>query len=244
MSDRTSFIISLLLHVGIFLYLIVSPRARYITPQKYIPLSIVPDTVTVPTPPPETPKPEPTKKKLSKDTIRELQEKLRKRKTPTRKPTRRPKPTKRPTRKPTPTRTPPPTPPGTLIPLTELDKITQPAVTPIVDAATDTVPLYIEDNTGYDFSAYGQVLINQLWRNWRPPTISPPEQMDYATIVTFTVHKDGTVTDLGIRESSGWILMDQTVKEAVQRANPVERLPVTFTSGSIKVRVRFVLPYK
>ena len=99
------------------------------------------------------------------------------------------------------------------------------------------------DVPGYDFSGYGAILMNQLRRHWRPPSVRPPEMKDHAAHASFIIHKDGSITDIQIAISSGWPLMDQTVREGIQRAMPAPSLPPTYSAGSIRVRVRFVLPF-
>jgi protein TonB len=102
--------------------------------------------------------------------------------------------------------------------------------------------LEIAGEGGYDFSSYGYTLSFSLRRNWRPPTIRPPEKKDYSAVVSFSVAKNGSISEIRIVESSGWLVLDRTVEEAVQRSNPFVSLPLTYTSGSVQVKVRFVLP--
>ena len=162
---------------------------------------------------------------------------------PTKRPTRRPTtiPTRKPTQTPRPTVTPIPTREPNMIPIEQLNQ-PQPAAQSINAASSDQPILFESGDPGFDFSGYGRILVNQLTRFWRPPSTAPPESRDYAAYVSFTVFRDGTITDLKIVGSSGWPYMDRTVIEAVKRANPVDPLPPTYSSASVKVRVKFNLP--
>jgi len=294
MKDRTSIIISLLLHVGLISFFLMSPHARFRMPQGgggFVSVPIInnpapsqPQVAQAQPPKPEPPqlepkleiKPEKEKPKLSDDLIRSLQDKLKR--TPTKKPepTRSPQPTPRQAAKPTPSRTPQPTrtPIPTLpnmIPLEQMDKtpsmIAQagPTPTPGYSGITPGVGipgpaganaggigtggngmggLEIAGEGGYDFSSYGYAISLSLRKNWRPPTNRPPEKKDYTAVVSFFISKDGSVSNIQIVESSGWLYLDQTVKEAVERSSRFESLPLTYTSGSVQVKVRFVLPQK
>lgn len=293
MNDRTSIIISAILHLGLISYFLFAPHSRFVVPQGGGGIGIAMTMPNVPPaqpqakaqiPKPEPPKPQPKeeikpekpKPQLSEDTIRELQDKLKaptpKKPTP-QKPvnTRTPQPTKNPTVKSTPTRAPTPTrtPAPKINNMVPLENITTnpaanaasitksasdfgKAVGPSVGGTSAGYPglsgkgggLYIEGQGGYDFTGYGSLINLFLARNWRPPSVRPPENRDYAAVVGFTVFKEGTISNINIIESSGWVVMDQTVKEAVERSSPMEPLPMSYTADNIQVRVQFVLPQK
>ncbi len=250
MNDRTAFILSLCIHLGLFTTLIVSTWSHFRMPQKYVPIELVPIEEEKPKPEPEQPpEPEPEKvekkPKLSPEAIQMMKNRLKKLKTPTRTPvpTKKRKPTVPPTPKPKPTatRTPYPTLSATLIPLEEMSRTITPKPASAVTSAS-SYQISIEGDPDFDFSGYIGILNRLLQQAWRPPSVRPPEERDYVTIISFTIYRDGTISNIQMESSSGWMLLDQTVREAVKRASPLEPLPQTYSSGQIRVRVPFVLP--
>lgn len=263
MKDRTAILISVILHVGLLLYLTMTPKAQFLVPDKFIPISVnevvPPPKVNTPKPEPpkqDTPKPEPTvkKKEPDLDKIKEmLKEKLTP--TPTRKPTEKPtpKPTQKPTPKPTPaptrtptvapTRTPTsiPTPEFTKIPLTEMGAVATPSITSI----TDFMPSIQQDPNAapYNFNSYASRLNFALARAWQRPQALPPELKDYITVISFDISRSGVISNIKIDHSSGWPLMDQTVYEAVQRAQ-IPPLPSDYTANTIRAVAPFLIRNK
>ncbi|RJP25431.1 MAG: TonB family protein [Candidatus Omnitrophota bacterium] len=261
MNDRTAFFASFALHIGLFLSLIITTWANYRIPQQFVPVELVPMEIEKQQPQPEPPQPEPLieekpddkKPKLSEDAIQMMKDQLNKLKTPTKTPTptKSPKPTVRPTiSKPTvtpaPTRTPIPTLAATMIPLENLTQSSTPIPASQQAASTAENPyeIFIEGDSDYDFSSYKGTINRLLQRAWRPPTALPPERRDHIAVVSFTIYRDGTTANIEMESSSGWALLDQTVREAVKRASPLEALPQTYSSGRIRVRVPFILPAK
>lgn len=263
MSDRTAYIISILLHLAVFLYLTINLRAHYKYHQGVYITMAIPQQQPAPkqeTPPPAPEEPEPPKPqkiekkppKLTEDTISQLREKLKSTptKAPTAKPTLKPTATPRPTPKstatprPTPPR-PTPTPELPRIPLSQIQQpVTASPNTSPASTDTYTTQIFGDPNAPHDFSGYAMILNKQLYRAWLQPTIRPPEYRDYITVVSFTVYQDGRVSNIQLEESSGWPAMDQSVLDAVQRASPLERLPMTYTAASVKVVVPFIMPKK
>ncbi len=251
MRDRTAFIFSVIFHIGLILYFSISIRAQFkISPQsnqKYMKFNLaqqnqVEPTVkpepTKPKPEPTKPKPEPTKKKVSKDTIKNLQDKL---KTPTKKPIKKKTPTPRPTHKPEPTATPKLSAAPTAVP-TPVNKIplSQANNNPLIKPVTSEFSIQGDPNAPYDFNFYGVVLSNQLSRAWKEPTVIRPQRQDYTTVASFTIHRDGSITNIKLVQESGWPILDKSVLDAINKANPVEALPFGYKSDSINVVVPFI----
>lgn len=224
-----------------------------------------------PKPEPEPPKPQKIEKKppkLTEDTISQLREKLSS--TPTKKPTVKPTekntPTPRPTAQPTPppkrtptprpsVEQPTPTPDLPRIPLSEIDQaVTATSNSPVTPGASGApissvtgeymTQIFGDPNAPHDFTGYAMILNKQLYRAWLQPTIRPPEYRDFITVVSFTVYQDGSISNIELVESSGWPAMDNSVLAAVQRASPLERLPMAYTASSVRVLVPFIMPKK
>ncbi len=262
MNDRTAFITSFVLHVSLLLFFTISIRANYKIPMRspmYMQVEFPEEKPEIPTPKPEPTQPKPTAvptPKLSDETIKKLQEKLstptptpkpKKQNTPTPKPTAKPtvKPTATPkaTATPKPPATPTPAPPMTptpstpRIPLTEIQKNASP-----IKSASDVFQIMGDPNAPYDFFNYGAILTKQLLRAWEQPSVLRPQRLEYTTVATFTVARDGTISDIEITQPSGWSILDESVLKAIQKANPVEALPIGYGANSIRVTAPFIMP--
>jgi TonB family protein len=267
MSDRTCFILSLVLHISLFMYFCISPKPK--SPKTpFIPVTLAMEVIEEPKPEPpkvekqekkkpeentithvrtprptavsQKPTPKPTatptpKKKLSKETLDKLKDLLNKTPTP------RPKPTNAPTVKPTQAPSATPTPLGPEIPL---DQINNPKVANAVSSASDMSFTLDIGNSNVDFNPYAATLANILKRNWRTPTVRHPEPKDYSAYVSFSISRNGTISHIKLENESGWLLMDNSVLEAIQRSSPLPPLPAAYTSNDIRVRFPFQLPYK
>lgn len=248
----------MILHVGLFLFFAVSLRANYKIPVKtseFILVDLMQEEQEIPTPQIE-PTPQPTAKptpKVSEETIQKLQDKLKTptptrkakpTKTPTAKPTRTPRPTKTPTKKPAPTPTAKsvatPTPVSPEITKIPLSAMPQTAASQ-VKSVTNLFSIQGLDDSAYNFSSYGAILTRQLSRAWRQPR-TPPKRQEYSTVVTFTVYRDGSISNIEILQSSGWRMMDESVLAALHEASPVEPLPYGYKANSIRVTAPFRKP--
>ncbi len=259
MKDRTAFIVSCTFHLGVLLYLTLTPRAHFKMSERFIPMSLMEQEVQ---PQPETPEPKveevpepkPQKKqpKVSEDLIKDLKDQLKKTPTPkkkkptktptpTRKPTRKKQPTKKPTAKPTATPNVTPTPTLKKFDLNDPDLLKQPTPAENVKSASETAPIFQSpDGSDYDFDPYTKKILLHLVRAWKKPTRFKPEKKDYQAVISFTIHRDGKITNIKLEISSGWKLLDESAMEAVERANPVDELPFNYKSN----QVRAFFPFK
>ncbi|MBI1388510.1 MAG: TonB family protein [bacterium] len=218
-----------------------------------------------PEPEPEPPKkeePKPKDKIKDPDAIRELLKKeLEKTPTPKKEPTKKPtptskpKPTPKPTSKPQPTATPPATPPPTpAATMTPLPEPTFPMI-PISEAVNNpmqmanptalpnTTMIYGEPGAdSYGFGDYTSKLNYYLTINWKEPSVRRPERKEYVSYVSFTVMRDGSITDVKLEKSSGWPVMDESVLESVKRTDGMAKLPEDYKGSRIRVWFPFVLP--
>ncbi len=255
MYKKLSYILSILLHCTVLAFAFIIPYRHVVTAEKYVPVQLAPmeevqEQQQEPQPPEPEPEPEP-EKKISDETKKKIQDLLRtplptKRPTATAtpKPTKKPSPTSKPTQKPKPTSTPTkapvqsptPTPIENKRPITELDNRAVSRNVENVTAETITV----QGVEGKNYSEYAALLNAILANNWRTPSVHPSSNKKYTTIVSFTINKDGRITNFKINGSSGWILMDQSVQQAVERSSPLRKLPPDFFSGTLHVTVPFI----
>ena len=60
-----------------------------------------------------------------------------------------------------------------------------------------------------------------------------------ATVVRFTVQRDGSIENVGVDQSSGYTALDLGAQRAVLLTRQLPRLPSAFTEDSLTVRLRF-----
>jgi TonB family protein len=103
------------------------------------------------------------------------------------------------------------------------------------------LPDIVSDSMGVDFAPYfHQSLLPSLRRSWhsviRERGITPTSPLKLAA--EFTVHKDGTLDELKIAESSGDAEADQAALDAIRNAGPFAALPAEFKGESLRLRCR------
>jgi TonB family protein len=84
---------------------------------------------------------------------------------------------------------------------------------------------------------YANELINRVnaqWRNRHPGPIG-------ATMVKFTIQRDGTITDVEVAKSSGSTLLDLIAQSAI-RTVKLDRLPAAYTNETLTILLTF--PFK
>ncbi|MBD3265172.1 TonB family protein [bacterium] len=259
MKDRTSFIISLIIHFALIAFFVISPNARFENKRTYLPVDLAapqpieekqpePKKTVKPQPkeedkithkkntPKPTKKPKPTPKKptptpTKKKISENLKKKLQKLLTP--KPTKpKPTPTPKKTEKPT------PTPFDEKIPITDVGKRNSANE---VKSASEYQFTIDHGDSKADFVPYARKIEGIFKRNWLTPTVKRPEMREYVTVISFTVKRSGVISEVKIDKQSGWALMDKTVLESIKRSNPLPPLPKSYASDTIRVQFPFRL---
>ena len=93
------------------------------------------------------------------------------------------------------------------------------------------------DPFGEQFGAYANIVRQNIAQNWRPTNQSA---RGAGVVLTFTIHKDGSVTDVKIAKSSGNQLMDNSALRAVQDVH-LPPLPLNFPRSQADVQLAFEL---
>jgi protein TonB len=92
-------------------------------------------------------------------------------------------------------------------------------------AATGTAPLGSSiaalDNPDFTYDYYIAQLLSSIDRNWT----RPPVGENVHAVVSFRIQRDGSLSDLTIRETSGFNTFDLSALRAVQNAAPFPPLP-------------------
>jgi protein TonB len=92
---------------------------------------------------------------------------------------------------------------------------------------------------GTRFGAYGDLVRERVAQHWNRANVhSSPSQW---CAVSFTIARDGTVTNVQVTQPSGDYLLDTSAKRAVLDANPLPALPPQFDRNDVTVEFRFQL---
>ena len=78
---------------------------------------------------------------------------------------------------------------------------------------------------GSRFGWYVDVIKRTVAQNWYSQLADPKASMGHSVIVTFVVHRDGSVSDPRIAQSSGVSSLDLSAIQAIQRVNTFGPLP-------------------
>ncbi|MFZ5864047.1 MAG: energy transducer TonB [Nitrospirota bacterium] len=100
-------------------------------------------------------------------------------------------------------------------------------VTPLMEAVALKYPFYTN------------ALKRKINENWSPPGAGFAQTR--ATLVVFTILRDGSVRGAEIEQSSGDAFFDQAAIRSVQRANPFPPLPPGYAEESMKIFFSFSL---
>ena len=92
---------------------------------------------------------------------------------------------------------------------------------------------------GNRFGAYVQLMRDRIAQHWTTADVrTSPEQK---AAVSFTIARNGTVTNVQVSKPSGNYLLDTSAKRAVIDANPLPALPQQFEKNEATVELWFQL---
>ncbi len=98
-------------------------------------------------------------------------------------------------------------------------------------------------STGIPSGAAAQQYYSLLWQKIQDAWLIPSNMADasygYETVVSITIHKDGTVTGISVEKSSGNIYFDQTAIRAIKKAAPLPPFPPSWLQQSIDIGLKF-----
>ncbi len=92
---------------------------------------------------------------------------------------------------------------------------------------------------GSRFGWYVDIIKRTVSQNWYKQLADPNASMGHSVVVTFTVHRDGSVTDPRIAQSSGVPSLDTSAIQAVERTNAFGPLPAGYAGSSVSVAYTF-----
>jgi protein TonB len=78
-------------------------------------------------------------------------------------------------------------------------------------------------------------------RNWKTSDVNPRLMTAPMVVVTFTIQRDGTVTNVRVSQKSGIEPLDISAQRAVLDSAPFQPLPAGFPRSQADVELRFEL---
>ena len=81
---------------------------------------------------------------------------------------------------------------------------------------------------------YIELVVNVIQRNW-----DKQQGVHGASVVTFRIHRDGTVDGVVVRRSSGFYALDNAAMRAIARAQQMPALPAQFTNPTLTLHLTF-----
>ncbi|HKS24438.1 MAG TPA: energy transducer TonB [Thermoanaerobaculia bacterium] len=101
-------------------------------------------------------------------------------------------------------------------------------------------PLSFE-TTWYDWGEYAESMVSKIRVHWYEEMPMPLLQTGMKGVVTirFTIHRDGTISDVTILAGSGVAPYDYAAKKAIELASPLKPLPADFPKETEHVTAMF-----
>ena len=101
------------------------------------------------------------------------------------------------------------------------------------------------DTKGVEFGPWLRRFVAQVRRNWIAELYASPEAMaadgkkQAQVVATFSVHKDGSLTDVSIKEPSDVAVFNESTLRALLKSSPTLRLPPDYPDQSVSFTVTF-----
>ncbi|HEX4002264.1 MAG TPA: energy transducer TonB [Candidatus Acidoferrales bacterium] len=92
---------------------------------------------------------------------------------------------------------------------------------------------------GSRFSWYVEAVQRRVSSNWLQSTVDPSVAYAPRVVVTFTILRDGTVTNVQITQRSNDYSVDNSAVRAVNASSPLDRLPPGYSGSSVNVEFYF-----
>jgi len=92
---------------------------------------------------------------------------------------------------------------------------------------------------GSRFGWYVDVIKRTVAQNWYSQLADPKASMGHSVVVTFVVHRDGSISNPRIAQSSGVPSLDLSAIQAVERVTAFGPLPAGYTGNTVTVAYTF-----
>ena len=82
---------------------------------------------------------------------------------------------------------------------------------------------------------------DRFYSQWQQPTSVVSSDQKFVTTVAIRIHKDGTISNTSLANSSGNVIMDESVMAAAQRVTQIDPLPAGLGGDYYDVKINFEL---
>jgi len=89
------------------------------------------------------------------------------------------------------------------------------------------------------YTWYQTIVTNILRSNWAT-SVANEKSHNIKVLISFAILRNGSITDIKILEPSGIFILDQAVRRAVIKSNPLPPLPVEFRRNKLYAQYEFV----
>jgi len=110
--------------------------------------------------------------------------------------------------------------------------------TPVVSAGGEG-GISLGGDFGDKYSWYVAAVRNRISGNWLLSTVSPSILTAPRVYMTFEIHRDGSIDNIQITQSSGIPEIDRSALRAVLASNPLAPLPPGYAGSTVKVDFYF-----
>ena len=115
-----------------------------------------------------------------------------------------------------------------------------PSSIPMNAQAASTHSVVVQNGDfGARFGWYVDVIKRKVAQDWYSQLADPQASMGHSVVVSFTVHRDGSVSDARIQQSSGVPSLDLSAIQAVERVDSFGPLPDGYAGNSVSVAYTF-----
>src|SRR5271167_2280205 len=120
---------------------------------------------------------------------------------------------------------------------------TVPTTSFALGAGTTQAGLGFTGTAGGDFGArfswYVEAVQRRISGNWLQSTVDPSVATAPRVVVTFTILRNGTVTNIQVTQSSGNSSVDSSATRAVRDSSPLAPLPAEYSGSNVNVEFWF-----
>ena len=92
---------------------------------------------------------------------------------------------------------------------------------------------------GARFSWYVEAVQRRISSNWLQSTVDPSVAYAPRVVATFTILRDGTITNVQITQRSNNNSVDNSALRAITASSPLDRLPGAYSGSSVNVEFYF-----
>lgn len=122
--------------------------------------------------------------------------------------------------------------------LKQIDKKTETKEAPTSSTAVKKTDLRAKN---FPFKWYLSIVQQKVKTNWQEPGKVPGMSDSINAAVSFTINKEGAVSNITITKSSSFVALDNSVLKAVKNSQPFPPLPENYNKDSLEIVITFNL---